>query len=297
MKIIELVESAEDLTRKIASLTAMLNDQSTTNNEKENAASLINKLTSRLKIEYPNYNPHKMSDEYTWLDGLAKAASKFRDDDNLWKTDRNAALRELERLKLIRKQVYRNYIPGDVYGNEEKDRINSRIRNFMYEYLTDLYHEEEKKREERRYKAYDRNYKKSILKKQQKQKEDELRGTTIKSTKLTPEILLIKKKVDQKLKGVIIKSSTYSYTYNGKWEFLSALVHAPTPSVRVATSSLTDQEKKELVNFVQKVKETGNDSLTPNQKKIIIAKLYSTPKFDDEEKYLKSKNKIKKPNY
>lgn len=96
MKISVLLEAtANDLFRKVDALDAMINDQSTTQGEKDNARVLKQKIEAKIAQEFPNATrPSKSSDsvtgmskdEYDFWAGMSRAAKARQEKDELKKT-------------------------------------------------------------------------------------------------------------------------------------------------------------------------------------------------------------------
>lgn len=296
-------ETADDLYRKIAALTAVINDAAATDGEKENARRLKDRLEQRLQTDYPNQKSSQITDlENSWLGQMAKAVHDEEERKKYWAENPGAETaywkRELERLKNQRADFYRSMIPGDVYNAGTMQEYNRRIDSILKKHFPEEWKAELAKREKKRassYKAADkkRQAKDKELKKQvAAAKEKQGLGTFKEVGKEFEEPLKTFHKLLQGLRYPKWARLTVDKFKSGA-KTLSTMNELATADLRNKWTQLPAEDQQAVVAAVSRVNELGykGDGYTPAQKKRIIDALRPSKakpsKYDDPEWYQK----------
>ncbi len=303
MKIITLLEStAEDLYRKMDALDAMIGDASTTQGEKDNAASLKKKIQAKLQKNFPNAvrkptakKPAGMSQsEHDWYSGMAKAAKKAQEEDDLKQNDPEAykeLMREkLEGMKARLKTMRKYHLSGNVETAYQIQKLSREVESFMRKHFPEEYEELENKRREQSYKAYASREKKKAEK--EKAEKDKLKKSGMSTWKVAgKEHESALKKLYDQMEGLKFNAHGYSATlgkHHMSWgsmkgsKFMMRLTDLPMGKVREAWNSLDPAAQQELRDAVSKVNTMGykNDGYTEAQKKKLLGAMspYVKPK-------------------
>lgn len=303
MKIITLLEStAEDLYRKIDALDAMIKDPSTTQGEKDNAASLKQKVQAKLQKNFPGAARQQTArtamgmgqPEYDWYSDMARAAKKAQDEEELKKNDPEAykelMRQRLDGMKARLKTMRKNHLSGNVETAYQIQKLTREVESFMRKHFPEEYEELENKRREKNYKAYAARDKKKAEK--EKAEKDKLKksgfSTWKKEGKEHEEAF---KKLYDQLEGVEVKAHGYKSTVGVgymAWSkmrgpgFMVRLIHLPMGKVREAWNNLDETTQQELRGAVSRVNTQGynNDGYTEAQKNKLLGAMspYAKPK-------------------
>lgn len=293
MKISILLETtANELYRKIDALDAMIKDPSTTQGEKDNAATLKQKLLARLQKEFPNsarnddiHTALGMSkSEFDWYKGMAAAAKKEKDLNDLKQNDPEAYKRRMEeKLKTMQDtlvRMRRNHLPGNVDTAYEIRNYAYSVESFMRREFPEKYAELQKQRDEKNRKAYDRAAQKKAEKdKLEKEKLKKSGKSTWKEVGKEYEEDL--KKLHELLVGTPVNRSQYVKVGENYWKwgnghgkkFLAYISQLPIGKIREAWNKLDSATQQNLRDAISKVNTMGykHDGFTTAQQAALLA--------------------------
>lgn len=295
------LQQADALYRKIDALDAMITDKSTTQGEKENAATLKKKIETKLTSLFPGARrpaPKAASASRSYANnndfwtGMAKAAKDAQDLEDLKKNDPDAYRRKMEDiLKSMKSRLAamrRNHLSGNVETAYAIQQYAAKLERFMAREFPEMYAELLKKREEANYKAYQARDKKKAA------KEKSAKDAVKKSGKLTwkeqgKTYEAAWKALYDQLVGLTCKMHGYKTTIGEgvmKWkngpEFMMRVIYLPMGEVRKAWNKLSSERQQELYTAVEGINTMGYNQkgYTEAQKKALLNAMapYKNPK-------------------
>jgi hypothetical protein len=312
MKLIHLFEddSADALQRKINGLQAMIDAPSTTQGEKDNAASALNTIKQKLKRLYPDYKPStakpavdnspRWNDAHEdWFSQMAKSmgmayAKEAEDikrygkpmnvsamlrgkglDDKSYTWTEKEVLPFVKDLREFGSRAKRSHTAGNVETAHRHKRYFDDAHALIKKWCPELYAKESAARD----KAYAAEMARSEKKRKEKiaahKAATAASGITCKTAFNDNKELL--RQLNNVMAGKMMGSVSRRYFKNG-WDkkfmftnrFFYNLQSAQLASIRAALNELDKDTRKKLYNLISGLATTGYPELTEAQKNFVL---------------------------
>lgn len=293
------VETPEVLQKRIEALQAMIDDQATTPGEKENAASLLQKVQAKLKANFPNYVPQPKTTSSTpypsqgdWFSNMADAYGKAMDkeeaeikrygkpmnvtamlrgegiDGKKYTWTEEEVMPFVKKLRQTGAELRKRHIPG--YENDFDYREPYKKAKRLIEKWCPIEREKIKAKEYAAYKAADiRNDKKNKEKRAAQAKAQKASGLSTKeAAKIDPDLV---KRASSAMNGQPTKYGKWSSSEFKGSSFFYWIKYMKSSSIQAGLAKLESEDLNKLHDVVSKIATTGGENAyTEAQKKFVL---------------------------